>query len=157
MISIIAVIGSKNELGYENKLIWDLPGDLKYFKAVTSEHTVIMGRKTFESIGFPLPKRKNIIITKDKKYTVKGCEIANSIQNLINKYQNSDEEVFIIGGGKIYTEFIPYSKKLYLTLVDDSPIADTFFPKYDEFQNKISESEIKKENGFKYKFIELIK
>jgi len=154
---MIAVIGTKNELGCKNKLLWNLPEDLKHFKKITSGHTVIMGRKTFESIGFPLPNRKNIIITRDKKYNTPNCEIVHNIENLAKKYQNSGEEVFIIGGGKIYQEFLKHSDKLYLTLVDDSPTADTFFPEHKEFQNKISESEIKEENGFKYKFVELIK
>ena len=154
---MIAVIGKKRELGCNNQLLWELPSDLKHFKKITSGHPVIMGRKTFESIGYPLPGRTNIIITRDKSYKIPSCDVINNIQDIINQYKDSNEEVFIIGGGMIYEKFLPFAKKLYLTLVEDSPTADTYFPDYFEFKKIISESEIQMENGVKYKFIELTK
>ncbi len=157
MISIIAIIGAKRELGYNNKLLWQLPGDLRNFKKITSGHSVIMGRKTFESIGAPLPERTNIIITRNKNYQFPGCEIVNNVKSIINKYQDSKEEIFVIGGGMIYEIFLPFTKKLYLTLVNKSPLADTYFPDYSDFKKIIFQSELKTENNIKYKFLELTK
>jgi len=195
MLSAIAVIGKNRELGCNNKLLWDIPDDLAHFRKITSGHPVIMGRKTFESIGSPLPKRTNIIITRDKNYKVEGCEIVNSIENAIEiakkschsslrhsrvggnlsketnvlytqipayagmtkKEKNDKEcEIFIIGGSQIYKQALPFCDKLYLTIVEDKPKADTFFPDYSEFTKIISE-ELHEENGLKYKWIELIK
>lgn len=157
MISMICAIGKNREIGLNNKLLWDLPNDLKHFKDVTKGHIVIMGQVTFESIGKALPNRKNIVLSLDENYQAEGCEVSNDLKGLAEKYQNTEEEVFIIGGASIYKQFILYASKLYLTLVDDSPKADTYFPDYSEFKNIISESDTKEENGIKYKFIELTK
>jgi len=157
MISMICAVGKDREIGYKNKLLWTLPGDLKHFKDVTMGHTVIMGQKTFESIGMVLPGRKNIILSLDQNYRVADCEISNNLEEVANRYKDSEDEVFIIGGASIYKQFIQFSKKLYLTLVEDSPEADAFFPDYSEFKNKISESGEYEENGIEYKFVELTK
>ncbi len=153
---MIAAIGKNREIGFQNKLLWNLPNDLKHFKEITSGHTIVMGKNTFESIGKALPNRINIVLTRDKNYEAPDCEIKNDINKLINLYKDSKEEVFIIGGASIYDQFIFSASKLYLTLVDDSPQADTFFPPFEEeFKNKISESKVKEEKEIKYKFIEL--
>ena len=157
MISMICAVGKDREIGYKNKLLWTLPGDLKHFKDVTMGHTVIMGQKTFESIGMVLPGRKNIILSLDPNYRVADCEISNNLEEVANRYKDSEDEVFIIGGASIYKQFIQFSKKLYLTLVEDSPEADAFFPDYSEFKNKIFESGEYEENGIKYNFVELTK
>ncbi len=157
MISMICAVGKDREIGYKNKLLWTLPGDLKHFKDVTMGHTVIVGQKTFESIGMVLPGRKNIILSLDQNYRVADCEISNTLEEVANRYKDSEDEVFIIGGASIYKQFIQFSKKLYLTLVEDSPEADAFFPDYSEFKNKISESGEYEENGIEYKFVELTK
>lgn len=157
MISMICAVGKNREIGYKNKLLWTLPGDLKHFKDVTMGHTVIVGQKTFESIGMVLPGRKNIILSLDPNYRVADCEISNNLEEVANRYKDSEDEVFIIGGASIYKQFIQFSKKLYLTLVEDSPEADAFFPDYSEFKNKISESGEYEENGIEYKFVELTK
>jgi len=157
MISMICAVGKDREIGYKNKLLWTLPGDLKHFKDVTMGHTVIVGQKTFESIGMVLPGRKNIILSLDQNYRVADCEISNNLEEVANRYKDSEDEVFIIGGASIYKQFIQFSKKLYLTLVEDSPEADAFFPDYSEFKNKISESGEYEENGIEYKFVELTK
>lgn len=156
MISIIAVIGKNRELGKDNKLLWDIPDDLKHFKKITSGHPVIMGRKTFESIGSPLPDRQNIIITRDTNFKIEGCLIAHSIEEAFKLAGSNEREIFIIGGGQIYKQALPYAEKLYLTIVEDEPKADIFFPDYSQFKNVVSE-EKKEYNGIKYKFIELIK
>ncbi len=156
MISIIVVIGENNAIGCKNNLLWKLPGDMKRFKKITENHTVIMGDRTFKSIGFPLPNRKNIVVTRDKKYQAPGCELEFSLENILNKYQNSKEEVFIIGGGQIYKQSLPFTQKLYLTTIEESPEADTFFPDHSNFKN-IVRKEKGIDNGHKYTFLELTK
>jgi dihydrofolate reductase len=154
---MICAIGKNREIGYQNKLLWDLPDDLKYFKKITKDHTVIMGQRTYESLPIkPLPNRHNIVLTQDKNFQAPGCETRFDLAALAEKYQNLPEEVFIIGGGSIYKQFLPYSQKLYLTLVDDSPEADVFFPDFSEFKN-ISIIEEKEYNGIRYKWVELTK
>jgi len=151
MINIIAVIGKNQEIGKNNKLLWRIPEDMARFKKITTGHTVIMGRKTYESIGHPLPNRKNIIITRDKNFQAPGCRAVNSIAEAINSAQaNAGSEIFIIGGGQIYEQAIPLADKLYLTIVDGAPPADTFFPNYDNF--KLISEEISESQGLKYKF-----
>ncbi|MFH1822184.1 MAG: dihydrofolate reductase [Patescibacteria group bacterium] len=156
MISIIAVAGKNNAIGKDNKLLWHIPEDLKHFKKITTGHPVIMGRKTFESIGSPLPNRRNIILTRDKSFQAPSCEIRHSFEEIINEAKKTDEEIFIIGGGQVYEQFIPYAQKLYLTIVDDAPEADTFFPDYSEFKNIVSR-EKKEYNNIKFEFVELTK
>lgn len=132
ILSIIAGIGKNFELGKDNWLLWDLKSDMKYFRETTRGHAVIMGRKTFESIGKPLPNRRNIIITRDKSYSASGTEIVNSLEEAINLFKNTLEEVFVIGGGEIYRQAIAYADKLYITHVDGVfPNADTHFPPID--------------------------
>lgn len=157
MISMICAVGKNLAIGRDNKLIWDLPNDLKHFRDVTAGHTVIMGDKTFESIGRPLPNRKNIVVTLLENYQVPGCEVRNSLEEVLREYKNTKEEVFVIGGATIYKLSLPYADKLYLTLVDDAPAdADAFFPDYTEFKKEISREE-REENGIRYAFVELIK
>ena len=150
-------MGKNLAIGRDNKLIWNLPNDLKYFREITAGHTVIMGDKTFESIGHPLPDRKNIVVSLIENYEAPGCEVRNSLEEVLSEYKNSEEEVFVIGGATIYKLSLPYADKLYLTLVDDAPSdADAFFPDYAEFKKEITREEYK-ENGIKYAFVELIK
>jgi len=172
MISIIAAIGPNRELGKDNKLLWHIPADLKRFKKLTEGHAVIMGRKTFESLGKPLPHRLNIIITRQSNFlkTEKAQAVVNSLSEAINylkfeiKNLKLKKEVFIIGGGQIYAQALPIADKLYLTLVEKTPehpdgkfAADTFFPEYEKlFTKKIFEEE-HEEYGYRYSFIELIK
>ena len=119
MISIICAIARNNVIGNNNSMIWHIPSDLKRFKSITSGSTIIMGRKTFESLPGVLPKRKHIVITRDKNYTVnnESIEVLHSVDDVLKKYENSNEEVFIIGGGQIYKEFLPHANKLYLTIL----------------------------------------
>ena len=132
MISIISAIGKNNEIGRKNQLLWVLPADMKHFKETTSGHTVIMGQKTFESIGRPLPNRRNIVLTLDKNFKTEGVEIVHSLEELdtlLKKTSKSEEENFVIGGGMIYKLMLEKADKLYITHVDASfPDADAFFP-----------------------------
>ncbi len=125
---MICAIGKKREIGFKNQLLWNLPNDLRRFKEITAGHAVIMGQKTFESIGKVLSDRKNIILSLDSNLKIDGAEVSNDFLEVINRYKDSDEEVFIIGGASIYKQAILYAQKLYLTLVKDSPEADVFFP-----------------------------
>lgn len=156
MISIIAAIGKNNELGKENKLLWSLPADMKHFKETTSEHTVIMGQKTFESIGRPLPNRKNIVVTRNKDFSADGVEISYSLEDILNKFIDTEEEVFVIGGGEIYKQSMDSANKLYITHVErKDKNADTFFPEIIPIVwNEISHEEHKKDdkNPFDYTF-----
>lgn len=153
-VSLIAAIASGNRaLGKDNKLIYKIPEDLKRFKELTEGHTVIMGRKTFESIGYPLPDRVNIIITRDTKYLVKGVTVVHSLEEALQLVQDEDE-IFVIGGGQIYQEAIDIADKLYLTLVEGSLEADTYFPDYSEFKI-VWQGEVQEYQGLKYRFIEL--
>lgn len=157
MISLIAAIASENRaLGKDGKLIYYIPEDLKRFKEITSGHPIIMGRKTFESIGQPLPNRTNIVITRDPEYYAEGVVVVNSLDEALSYVQGKPgvDEIFIIGGGQIYQETIGKADKLYLTVIEDNPEADTFFPDYSDFKKVVFE-EGHEINGLKYKFIDL--
>lgn len=156
IISAIAIIGNNRALGKENQLLWKIKKDLEYFKKMTMGFPVIMGRLTYESIGRPLPGRTNIIVTRNKNFLAPHCFICNSIEKALTfaKTRN-DKEIFIIGGALVYTEALPFVDKLYLTIVDDSPRADVFFPDYADFKKIIFESGWKKEGKYKFKFLTL--
>jgi len=127
-ISIIVAIGENNEIGKDNKLLWHLPEDMKWFKKITTGGTVIMGKNTFLSLPKgALPNRTNIVITDNEHDQYQGCEMAYSIEDALNKAA-TEVECFIIGGASIYRQFFPYAHKLYLTMVHASFDADTFFP-----------------------------
>jgi dihydrofolate reductase len=128
-ITIIAAIGKNRELGKDNDLLWHLPNDLKRFKKVTKGHTVIMGRKTFESLGKALPHRTNIIITRNKNYTAENCTVVNSLAEALQKVTNDNP--FILGGAEIYAQSMDIADTLDLTLVDATFEADAFFPEID--------------------------
>jgi dihydrofolate reductase len=156
MISIIVVVGKNREIGYKNELLWALPKDMARFKKVTIGCPVLMGQKTFESIGKPLSGRKNIVVTLDRNFKLEDCEVRYSLDDVLKEYKNKKEEVFVIGGGQIYKQSLPYADKLYITEVDDSPEADVYFPDYSEFKKIVFEEEIE-DNGHKIKFLELTK
>lgn len=166
-ISIIAAISENLALGKDNKLLWYIPEDMKRFRKLTKYHVVIMGRKTFESIGKPLPNRFNIIVTRDKNYSVSmyryiDTVVANSLEEALQKARNNliqkkfPGEIFIIGGGEIYEQFMEYADKLYLTIVKGTFEGDTFFPDYSEFKKVVYKKE-RKDNKYRYTFLELEK
>ena len=132
-VSMIAAIGKNRELGKSNDLIWHFKEDMKFFKETTLGSTVIMGRKTFESLPKALPNRRNIVISRNKKLICEGAETVPDIESALKAAEN--ENVFIIGGGKIYEQFLPFADKLYLTEIDAECIdADTYFPEFDKKQ-----------------------
>lgn len=155
MISLIAAIGKNNELGKGNALLFSMPADMKFFRDTTRGHTVIMGRKTFESIGKALPNRKNIIITRDKTYIRDSVNVVHSLEEAIQMAGTSDE-VFVIGGAELYKQSMPVADKLYITHIDaEDKQADAFFPEIIPIVwNEVSHKEHKKdsENPFNYTF-----
>lgn len=129
-------------IGRRKKLMWNMSKDLARFKQITWGHPVIMGRKTFESIGRPLPGRLNIVVSRNSKLRADGCLVVNSIEDAIKTAKKSEEdEIFIIGGGEIYKKALPYTQKLYLTLVEDDAEGDVFFPEFFEFKKTIHKEE----------------
>ena len=129
MISIIVAIAENGVIGDKNALLWNIKEDMRRFRTTTTGHPVVMGRKTFESIGRPLPKRTNVVITRgDSEF--EGCLVAHSIEEAV-KIFSPDEEVFIIGGAQIYKQALPLADKLYLTVVHRSYEGDTSFPEID--------------------------
>ncbi|MDR2206913.1 MAG: dihydrofolate reductase [Flavobacteriaceae bacterium] len=132
MITLIVAMGQKNEIGFENRLLWHLPKDLKHFKELTSGHPIIMGRKTYESIGKPLPNRTNIVVSRKTDWFEEGILIVGSIKEAIKFAKKIDEQIFIIGGGNIYEQTIDLADKLEITFVKTDLQADTFFPNINE-------------------------
>jgi len=130
MLSIIVAIANNNVIGKDNKLVWHVPEDLKRFKEITMNKTIIMGRKTFESLGRVLPNRKHVILSKDFEYDDPSVEVVNDV-NTLQEYIDSDEEVFVIGGESVYKLLLPYTKKLYITNIKHDFEGDTFFPEVD--------------------------
>ena len=156
-ISIIAAMDSKKGIGKNGQIPWHISEDLQRVKKLTTGYTIIMGRKTFESIGHPLPNRKNIIVTHNLSYNSMGSEIATSLHDAINLAKAAGEtECFIFGGGDIFAQAIMFADELYLTIVEGDFAADTFFPDYFEFTHKIFE-EVNESGSYKYKFLTLTK
>lgn len=130
-VSMIAAVGKNLELGKNNNLIWHFKEDMKFFKDTTMGHTVVMGRKTFESLPKALPGRENIVISSNAEYQAQGATVVTSVEEALQIADN--EEIFVIGGGKIYAEFLPYADKLYLTeIYAECADADTYFPKFNK-------------------------
>lgn len=130
-ITLVAAIGQQRQLGLNNELLWKLPGDLPRFKAMTMGSPIVMGRKTYDSIGKPLPGRINIVISRNADLMIEGVSVVSSIEAAVTAAKKSDaKNIFVIGGGEIYTLFLTKADVLELTLVDDSPQADAFFPEY---------------------------
>ncbi len=170
IISLIAAVAKNNIIGGDNTLLWNLPADMKHFRTITSGHTVIMGRKTFESIGKPLPHRKNIVITQNINYMQEGIEIVHSLEEALrltslehgrNFEENQEEvEVFIIGGGEIYKQAFEKASKLYITEIHQDFDGDTSFPlidKNDWQETTRIDHEPDEDNIFPYSFVTYIK
>jgi dihydrofolate reductase len=156
IVSDVVAISENHIIGKDNKLLWYLPNDLRHFKEITSGHTIIMGRKTFESVGKPLPKRRNIIITR-QDITIEGCEVVNSIEAALALCAG-EEEVFIVGGAEIYKLSLHLTNRIYLTIVHKQFDGDSFFPEI----NKREWKEVSREdhqpdekNSLPYSFITL--
>ena len=157
MISLIVAYDKNLGIGRKNSLAWKLPEDLKNFKKITEHNYIVMGRKTFDSIGRPLPSRKNIILTRDRDYKQEKCLIINSIQEVLNFAASKPHyEIFVIGGAEIYKEFLEYADRLYVTEVDaEMTDLDAFFPSWDRSKYKsIGRKEYSKDdkNAFDFTF-----
>lgn len=164
-VSIVVALGGgrlhNRVIGKDNKLLWHIPDDLKRFKAITSGHPVIMGRKTFESIvaviGKPLPGRTNIVITRDPSWQYEGAQVAHSLDEafeLAAKAPGADE-IFIGGGGELYAQALPRVDRLYLTLIDDEQDGDSFFPPYENAFTRVVSDETREWNGLRYRWVDL--
>lgn len=141
IVSIIAAMDRKRGIGVGAKLPWRLSADLKRFRELTMGHHIIVGRKTFESIGRPLPGRRTIVVTRDRNYKAEGCEVAHSVEDATRLARESGEsEAFICGGAEIYAESIETADRMYLTFVGAEVAADTFFPEFDEREWREQES-----------------
>ena len=159
MISIIAAVAKDRALGYKNKLIYWLPNDLKRFKALTTGHTIIMGRNTFLSLPKgALPNRRNIVLSRSAK-AFEGCDVYASLEEAL-QHCAKDEDVYIIGGASVYQQALPIADRLCLTEIDDTPAeADTFFPPYaDDWKESAREDhDIDEKHAYRYSFVDYIK
>lgn len=158
MISLLVAMGKNHVIGFENDMPWHLPGDLKYFKEKTTGHTIIMGRKTFDSIGRVLPNRRNVVLTRQEMDFPDGIEVIQDI-NLIYQWnkENSDQEFFVIGGGNLYEQVLPHADRMYITEIDESFHGDTYFPNFkaDEWEltSKV-QGEKTSTNPYDYSFLQ---
>lgn len=156
MLSIIACISKVHRaIGYKNRLLYAIPSDMTRFRMLTTGHTIIMGRKTFESLpNGALPNRRNIVISKTREQ-ITGCEVCSSLEEAVGSKEASDE-CFIIGGASIYEQALPFADKLYLTIVEKEPEhADTFFPEINPAEWEVTEKEMRNENGLPFTFLTL--
>ena len=163
MFSIIACISKVHRaIGYKNRLLYAIPSDMTRFRMLTTGHTIIMGRKTFESLpNGALPNRRNIVISKTREQ-ITGCEVCNSLEEALAASKEevgskeASDECFIIGGASIYEQALPFADKLYLTIVEKEPEhADTFFPKINPAEWEVTEKEMRNENGLPFTFLTL--
>ena len=157
MISLIVATGENREIGKDGVMPWHIPKDLKYFKNKTEGNTIVMGRTTFEHLPGVLPNRKTIVLTRDIDYKVENENviIKNNMEEIIEEYKNSDDELFIAGGSEIYKQFLPYCDRIYITKINKSFDADTYFPEIDPLQfNLISRSKVKidEDSGIEFAF-----
>ncbi len=160
-LSLIVAVAENGVIGHNNQLIWHLPNDLKQFKRLTTGHCIIMGRKTFDSIGKPLPNRTSIIISRNTDFQVEGCITVSSLENAISAAKKiENEEVFVIGGAEIYRLALPIVDKIYLTEVHHAFEGDTFFPIIDKTlwkETQREDFEIDEKHKVKYSFVEMEK
>lgn len=157
IVSAIVAASTEGVIGVDNKLPWHLPADLKYFKRKTLDHHIIMGKNTFYSIGRPLPKRANIVLTRDPFFVADDIYVAHSVYEALEiAFEANEEEVFIIGGAQVYTASMEYLDKIYLTRVDISVAGDTYLPEILSTDWKLV-SEVKHEkddkNDYSYSFL----
>ncbi|WP_071190337.1 dihydrofolate reductase [Trichormus sp. NMC-1] len=161
LISLIAAISENRILADSTKehihvgIPWNIPSDERHFQKITWRHPVIMGRKTYTTFYQPLPNRTNIIVTRDANFKAPGCVVFHSLQEAIEWAKMSEtEEIFIAGGGQIYTEAIKFADKLYLTIVEGNFVGDIYFPEFANF-GKVTKEQHSQENGFQFKFVEI--
>jgi len=154
MISLIVAHDPNRVIGFENKMPWHIPGDLAYFKKMTMDKAMVMGRKTFESIGRVLPGRKNIIVTRNVEFRVEGAEIVNDLVKAIEIASAHHEEVMVIGGEQIFRAILPKADRLYITFIQQSFVGDTYFPPYgDEWVMVETTEDMKTPDGITFSYL----
>lgn len=158
MISLLFAMDSNRVIGYKNDLPWRLPKDLRFFKEKTLSQITIMGRKTFDSFDKPLPNRDNVIITRDYSYRQEGTRVIHSINEVLKwNRDNPEKEYFVIGGGNIFKQILPYADRMYMTLIEETFPGDTYFPEFEESEWEMT-SKVKGEkderNPYDYYFIQ---
>ena len=151
MISFIVAHDKNRVIGYQNGMPWHLPGELKYFKEMTMGKPVVMGRKTFESIGRPLPGRRNIVITRNADYHVEGIEVVSSLEKALELAKEAPE-IMIIGGAQIFEQAMPLADKLYVTIIDHEFPGDTYFPNYEGWKKTAEQPPIVTPEGYRYQY-----
>jgi len=149
MISMIAAMAKNRVIGKDNQMPWHLPADFSWFKRCTMGKPIIMGRKTFESIGRPLPGRQNIIISR-QQLSIEGVDVVSSIEKALSVAANNHQEVMIIGGGSLYSSCLPMANKLYITQIDEEIEGDTYFPYIDDSWSETYREYYKKDNNNHY-------
>ncbi len=159
IVIVAALSRDTHTIGRENGLLWHIPDDMRRFKELTADHPIIMGRKTFESIlailGKPLPGRQNIVVTRNTEYTYPGVIVFSSLEEALTEAQKLDQQEIHIGGGaEIYRQALPLVDTLHLTLIDDQPEGDTFFPSFETDFEVIKEHEKKEHNGLSYQWVD---
>lgn len=157
IISIIAAIGKNNVIGSEGRLPWRIRGDMKRFVSLTKGKTVVMGRRTYESIGKPLKDRTNIILTRNTDFKAEGCTVVNSVEEVFEIIDDK-HEIIIIGGASIYKQFLPKAQKMYLTIINHNFEGDVFFPYFDKnewLEKSVEEHKKDSDNPYDYTFITL--
>lgn len=161
IISLIAAVSENNVIGKDNRLVWHLPADLKYFKEKTKGHHVLLGRKTYEALGKPLPNRTHLVITHQKNYKPEGILVFHNIANAIKyAHEHQEDELFVLGGANIYTQMMKIADKMYITRIKEHFEGDTYFPPIPDTEWKIESREPHKKdakNPYDYEFIEYIK
>lgn len=156
MLSFIVAVGKNGVMGKDNQMPWHIPNDFKYFKERTMHHTIVMGRKTFDSIGRVLPEREHIVLTRSNPSLPEDVEIVHNFNEIVERYANLEEEVFIIGGANVFEQFLPYVNIMYITEIDEGFEGDIYFPSYDKnlFYEASREKGLKDErNPYDYEFV----
>lgn len=152
MISFLFAMGENRVIGKDNDLPWHLPADLAYFKKVTLGHPIIMGRKTYESIGRPLPGRKNIVVTRNEHFAAEGCTVVHSVEEALSSLPKN-EEIFVIGGTNLFEAFYGHADRMYVTFIHESFEGDTYFREIKDTEWRlVSTEENKKDQKNKYDY-----
>lgn len=140
-ISLIAAMAKNRVIGKQGEIPWKIPGEQKLFKKITLGHAVIMGRKTYESLGRPLPGRTNIVVTRQKQYRAEGCLVVHELSSALNRCPDGENEAFVCGGGQLYREAFPIADRIYLTVIPRDIPGDTYFPDISSTEFRVIQSE----------------
>ncbi|QHG92390.1 dihydrofolate reductase [Coxiella endosymbiont of Amblyomma sculptum] len=157
IVTLVAAMDRNRAIGYRNRLPWHLPADLNHFKSVTLRHSIVMGRKTFESIGKPMPFRNNVVITRKESTLIRGCVVFHSFDEALDALSGKSE-IMVIGGGELFKEALPKARRMVLTIIEYDFEGDTYFPIWNDKEWFVSSREdhmSNKDNNFRFSFLEL--